>query len=228
MESARRIATEGTLGSVRRIAFVAGALVLLLVVAQFVLPLIAERYVRSEVRKNGGVVESVHVSAFPALKLIFRHADSIRLRLRSAKLGVGDLANELDRTHGVTNLDATVGQMDLGPLRLRDIALHKRGAQLTGEATVTTADLSRALPVDVGLRPVEADARGLVLQGSIGPLTARARLSAAGGALRIAPDGLLGGFASLTVFQDPRIAVTGVGARSRADGFTLTASGRLA
>jgi hypothetical protein len=228
MEKARRIGSEGTLDRVRRLAFAAGALVLLLVVAQFALPPIAERYVRDEVRKRGGVVESVHVSAFPAIKLLFRHADSVDLKLRSAKLGVGDLASELERAHGVAKLDATIAQMDLGPLRLRDITLRKRGSALDGAASVTTADLSRALPVDVGLKPVEADANGLVLQGTIGPITARARLSATDGALKIAPEGLLGGLASLTVFQDPRIAVTGVGARSRADGFTLTASGRLA
>jgi hypothetical protein len=213
---------------VRRLAFVVAALVLVFVVAQLVLPRIAERYVRSEVRKNGGVVDSVDVSAFPAIKLVWRHADRITLRLRSAKLGVGDLADELERTHGVARLDATIAQMDLGPLRLRDIALHKRGASLEGQAAVTRQDLAAALPVDVGLKPVAADADGLVLEGSLGPVTARARLSATDGALRIAPEGLLGGLASLTVFQDPRVAVESVGARRRADGFTLTASGRLA
>jgi hypothetical protein len=213
---------------VRRVAFAAGLVLLLLVVAQFALPPIAERYVRDRVREDGAVVESVQVSAFPAVKLVFHHADRLRLRLRSARLGVGDLAGELDQTHGVTRMDVTVAEMDLGPLRLRDIVLRKRGARLDGAASVTRADLSRALPVDVGLRPVEADANGLVLEGSIGPITARARLSASDGALRIAPDGLLGGFASLTVFDDPRVAVESVGARQRAGGFTLTATGRLA
>jgi hypothetical protein len=213
---------------VRRLAFVAAALVVVFVVAQLVLPALAERYVRSEVRKNGGVVDSVDVKAFPAIKLLWRHADRITLDLRSAKLGVGDLAEELDRTHGVTRLDASISRMDLGPLRLRDIALHKRGDRLEGEAAVTRDDIAAALPVDVALKPVAADADGLVLEGSLGPITARARLSASDGALRIAPDGLLGGLASLTVFEDPRVAVESVGARRRADGFTLTASGRLA
>jgi DUF2993 family protein len=213
---------------VRRLVIVGGAIVLLVVVAQFVLPLLAERYVRKEVQSKGGVVESVDVSAFPAVKLLWRHADSVRLRLSSAKLGVGDLATELDRTKGVGRLDATVARMDVGPLKLRDIALHKRGDRLEGEASVTRAALAAALPVDVGLRPVEADANGLVLEGSLGPVTARARLSAADGAVRIAPEGLLGALASLTVFDDPRVPVESVGARPQPDGFTLTARARLA
>ena len=212
----------------RRAAYVLWAVIALLVLAQFVLPPLAERYVRSEVRKNGGVVDSVDVSAFPAVKLLWRHADRIALKLRSAKLGVGDLADELERTKGVGRLDASIATMALGPLRLQDIALHKRGSRLVGEASVTTQALSDALPVDVGLKPVEADADGLVLEGSLGPVTARARLSASGGALKIAPDGLLGGLASLTVFDDPRVPVQSVGARERPDGFTLTATARLA
>ena len=212
----------------RRIAYVLWAVIALLVVAQLVLPPLAERYVRREVRSNGGVVDSVDVSAFPAVQLLWRHADRITLKLRSAKLGVGDLAGELERTKGVGRLDATIATMALGPLQLQDIALHKRGARLEGEAAVTRQALADALPVDVGLKPVEADAGGLVLEGSLGPVTARARLSASDGALRIAPEGLLGGLASLTVFDDRRVWVQSVGARERPDGFTLTATGRLA
>jgi hypothetical protein len=213
---------------VKRLGIGVAVVLGLVVVTQLALPPIAERYVRSEITKNGGTVESVHVSAFPAIKLAWRHADRVTVRLSKAKLGVGDLAQELDRTSGIRRLDASVGEMDLGPLRLSDLELHKRGERLTGAASVTKEALSAALPVDVGLKPVEASGGSLVLQANIGPVTARARLSAADGKLRIAPDGLLGGFASLTVFSDPRVAVTGVGARPRADGFTLTAVGRLA
>lgn len=214
----------------RRIAFaVAGVLAVALVAAQLVLPRLAERSIRSELRRGGGDVASVHVSAFPALELLWHHADAVRVRLRSARYnGAGDFATELERARHVGRLDATVATLALGPLRLRDIELRKRGGALTGAATVTRRDLSAALPVDVGLEPVAASGGALVLQASVGPLTARARLSASGGALRIAPDGLLGGFASVTVFDDPRVAIMGVGARRRPDGFVLTARGRLA
>ena len=92
---------------------------------------------------------------------------------------------------------------------------------------MTQGDLAAALPPAVGLQPVAAGDGQLVLEVAAGPISARARLSARDGALVIAPDGLLGGFASLTVFSDRRVRVTGVGARSRADGFTVTATGAL-
>jgi hypothetical protein len=67
-----------------------------------------------------------------------------------------------------------------------------------------------------------------VLEGAVGPLSARARLSARDGALVIAPEGLLGGLGALTLFKDSRVQVTEVGSRTGLDGFTLTATGRLA
>jgi hypothetical protein len=49
---------------------------------------------------------------------------------------------------------------------------------------------------------VAAGGGQLVLQASAGPVNVRARLSARDGRLVIAPDGLLGGLAALTVFED--------------------------
>ncbi|MEA2480315.1 MAG: hypothetical protein QOJ07_2237, partial [Thermoleophilaceae bacterium] len=60
-----------------------------------------------------------------------------------------------------------------------------------------------------------------------GVFTARARLSARDGAVVIAPEGLLGGLGSLTVFKDRRVQVTEVGSKLGNGGFTLTAAGRL-
>ena len=66
-----------------------------------------------------------------------------------------------------------------------------------------------------------------MLELSAGVFAARARLSARDGALVIAPEGLLGGLGSITVFKDSRVHVTEVGSKLGDDGFTLTASGRL-
>ena len=67
-----------------------------------------------------------------------------------------------------------------------------------------------------------------MLEGAVGPISARARLTARDGALVIAPEGLFGGLGSLTLFKDSRVQVTEVGSRTGPDGFTLTAAGRLA
>src|SRR5207248_45620 len=62
--------------SVRRIIAIAtvGVIVLLLVVAQLVLPGIAEQRLRDRLSRNGTVIQ-VHVSAFPAIELLWHHAD---------------------------------------------------------------------------------------------------------------------------------------------------------
>jgi hypothetical protein len=212
---------------VRRVAAAIGVLVALLVVAQLVLPSVAERRLRDELADRGSV-RSVAVSSFPAVELLFERADRVEVRMGESRLGIGDLGDQLERTRGVGELDARVDLLRLGPLLLRDLRLGKADGQLTGEAALTREDLANALPVDIGLEPVESGDGQLVLEATVGPVTARARLSARDGALVIAPDGLLGGFATLTVFEDPRVVVTGVGARPRPDGFTVTAEGHLA
>jgi hypothetical protein len=208
---------------VKRLAL---ALLVLLAASQIALPRVASSRLRSELRATG-TVTAVEVHAFPALKLLFERADSVDVRLSSATVGSGDLADQLAGTHRTGSLDASVDRLELGPLSLRDVALHKDGVELEGEASLTRADLAAALPVDLGLRPVSSQDGALVMEADVGPVTVRARLSASDGALLIAPDGLLGGFASVRVFDDPRIQVLSIGARPTADGFTVVTKARL-
>ena len=208
------------------IAAAVALLVVAFLASEVFLPRSAEDQVRDELRGTARV-ESVDVRAFPALKLLFGHADRVVVRVGDATAGTGRLAELLASTRRTDELRATVRTLTLGPLVLRDLRMRKDGPRLRGEAAVTEDDLAAALPPAVGLRPVAAGDGQLVLEAVAGPVSVRARLSARDGALVIAPDGLLGGFASLTVFSDRRVRVTGVGARPRADGFTLTATGAL-
>ena len=105
--------------------------------------------------------------------------------------------------------------------------LTKDDNRLRGEATVSEAELAAALPGQLRFRPVEDPAGELVLEGAVGPISARARLTARDGALVIAPEGLLGGLGALTLFKDSSVQVTEVGSRTGPDGFTLTAAGTL-
>jgi hypothetical protein len=198
----------------------------LLFASQVFLPRLAESRVRDELASTGHVT-SVEVHAFPALKLLFEKADSVTVRMSSASLGTGDIGERLASTRRTDKLSVSVDTFRLGPLKLRDVSLHKAGSRLTGEASLTQADLSAALPVDLGLRPVSSADGALVMEADVGPVAVRGRLSATDGALRIAPEGLLGGFASVTVFQDRRVRVLSVGARSRPGGFTVVARGQL-
>jgi hypothetical protein len=203
-----------------------GLLVAALVGGQFVLPRVAERRI-SDTLAGTGEVRRVSVDALPAVKLLFKRADRVEIDMAEARGGTGRLAQLLRQTDGVRELAARVDLVRIGPLRLRGVALRKAHDNLSGEATLSDADLAAALPRQLALRPVEDPAGELVLEASAGVFTARARLSARDGALVIAPEGLLGGLGSLTVFRDSRVQVTEVGSKPGGDGFTLTAAGRL-
>lgn len=198
----------------------------LLFASQVILPRVAESRLRDELSSTG-TVTSVSVHAFPALELLGQKADSVRVRWSRVRIGSGDLADELASTSRAGALDARAELATFGPLKLRDLRLIKKGNALTGSASLTEGDLASALPVSLGLHPVSSSDGALVLEADVGPVAVRARLSASDGALIIAPDGLLGGFASVTVFSDPRVRVTGVGARSSPGGFTVVARARL-
>jgi LmeA-like phospholipid-binding len=198
-----------------------------LIGGQLALPRIAERRITTDLSKSGQVTR-VSVEAVPALKLLFKRADRVEVRMAEVRAGTtGRLVQLLRRTRQTKELDARADLVTLGPLRLHAAVLRKDHDALDGQATLSEEELAAALPSQLRLRPVDDPSGELVLEGAVGPITARARLTARDGALVVAPEGLLGGLGSLTLFRDRRIQVTDVGSRSGADGFTLTASGRL-
>jgi hypothetical protein len=207
-----------------------GLVVAALVGGQVALPRLAERRIAGDLRATGDV-EHVSVHAFPAVKLLWNRADRVEVRMSEARAGTGRLAKLLRDTRATHELDARVARLQVGPLLLRDIVLRKDGDRLSGEGSVATDDLAAALPSGLGVRPLATDDGQLVLEATAGLFglraAFRARLLAREGALVIAPDGLLAGIGSLTVFSDRRIEVSSVGSRSREDGFTLVAKGRL-
>ena len=210
-----------------RVAFaLLGLLVAVLVGVQLVLPRVAERRISDSLAATGEV-RRVSVEAVPAIKLLFKRADRVEIDMAEARAGTGRLAKLLRQTRGARELDARVALVRVGPLQLRGVALRKDHDRLSGQASVSDADLAAALPRQLALRPVDDPAGELVLEASAGLFTARARLSARDGALVIAPEGLLGGLGSLTIFRDSRVQVTDVGSKVGNGGFTVTAAGRL-
>lgn len=203
----------------------------LLVAAQLLLPGIAADRLRGRLARDGRV-EHVEVHAFPAIELLWGHADRVVVRMGTARAGTGRLADLLGRTAGAGRLDASARELDVLTLRLRDARLRKRGGRLEGEATVTDADLRAALPPGFDVRPIASGGGQLVLRGSItflgATLSADAVLLARDGKLRIAPAVPFGGFAALTVFADRRVSVEDVAARAGpGGGFVLSARGRV-
>src|SRR5436309_6238176 len=131
----------------RRIALIiAAALLLLLVVAQLALPGIAEQRLRDRLARSGKVLD-VEVDAFPAIELLWHHADHVVVRMATYRSNARALSGTVGQVADVGSLDASARKLGAGLLTLRDAALRKRGNVLTGSASVTEADLQAAFPV---------------------------------------------------------------------------------
>ena len=216
----------------RRIAVlvIVGVVLLVLVVGQLVLPGIAAQRLRDRLSHNGTVL-SVKVSAFPAITLLWHHANKVVIRMASYQSGSGSLGGQLDEASDVGTLDASTQLFRSGLLTLRNASLHKHGDQLTGTATVTEQDLRAAVPFLDNVQPVASGGGTLTLRGTatLFGLTASAdaTVAAQDGKLVVAPDVPFGGLATLTLFADPHLAVESVSASPAPGGFRVSATARL-
>ena len=136
-----------------------------LVLAQLVLPGVAERRLRDRLSRDGRVTH-VEVHAFPALPLLWNRADRVVVRMSRASSGPGRLADLLASTRDAGQVDARVDQLQATLLRLRDVHLRKRGDRLDATATVTDTDLRASLPPGFDVRPVAAGGGELLFEGS--------------------------------------------------------------
>jgi hypothetical protein len=207
-------------------------LLVIVAAAQLIIPGIAAQRVRDRVSPNG-IVESVHVSAFPAIKLLFGgHADHITVHMASMRLTQPQTGSLLAQAHRAAQADIYIGTLTEGLLTLRNVVVHKRGANVTATADLENADLQHALPSGLSVSPVSSAGGALVLRAQANVLGiglgVDATVSASSGALVVQPTGLpFGGLITITLFSDPRVEVEGVGAHARPGGYELTASARL-
>ncbi|HEY2772368.1 MAG TPA: hypothetical protein VGI87_17460 [Solirubrobacteraceae bacterium] len=208
------------------IAVVAGVIVVLLVIAQLVLPGIAANRLKDRLKKSGDVIE-VKVSAFPAIKLLWHHADSVRIRVGTYRAAPSSVGSQLAQAGDAGSIDASATQFTSGLLTVHDATLRKRGNQLTATARVEDADLVRAVPILESVQPVASGNGQLVLRGTASlfgvSATVNATVAASGGKLVIAPDVPFGALATITVFSNPHVSVQGVSATPAPGGFTVTA-----
>jgi hypothetical protein len=205
-------------------------------VGQLVLPGVAEQRLRTQLARNGSV-RRVHIEATPAIELLWHHADSVAVAMgayRSAggPSGHGSLADFLSRTRNTGRLDVSVETLRSHLVTLYDVHLRKQGNLLLGEAQLTQANLSAALPSYLNLQPLSASAQGIVLQASATVLGQRLSIHlgvlAKDGRVVVRPEGVpLGSLATITVFSDPRIYVESLGAELHGQRYLLTARARL-
>lgn len=211
----------------RRIALItAGVVILLAIVSQLVLPGIAARQLRDRLARSGRVL-SVEVSAFPAIQLLWHHADRVEVRMASYSSTPAELDSLLAQTSDAGTLDASVGQLQTGLLSLRDASLHKRGDHLTGSATVTESALRSSYPILQSVEPIASAGGQLTLRGTASlfgvSATVDATVQAQDGALVVTPDVPFGALATITLFSSPSVALDAVAATAVTGGFKVSA-----
>jgi hypothetical protein len=208
------------------------AIALVVVLGQVFLPIIATSRISSRVGRYGNV-QSVRVKAWPALELLWGSVDSVRVRAKSLALSPAQAAQLLWEARGTASVDVMAGSVQLGPLRLTDVSLHKRGRALSAQARMTGADVKAALPPGFDVQLERSEDGQIVVRASGGLFGVGASVSAVAGAsegkLVAHPLGFpLEGF-RLTLFSDPHVHVEAVGASVQSEQplsyrLTMTAS----
>jgi hypothetical protein len=197
-----------------------GVLVALLVLAQVFLPKIAANRISDRIGRYGSV-ESVHVSAWPAVELLWKHADSVKVHATRLRVSPAQTAKLLEEASGTSRLEVNVDSAHEGPLALRDVRFHKRGSLMSASAHLGVADVAAALPRGIGVQLLGSGGGKVEVRASGGLFGVGASVDAVaeaeGGKLVVHPRGLLLEAIKLTLFSDPRVYVTGVSA-SRATG----------
>jgi len=198
-------------------AGLAGAIALVLVLAQLLLPGIAASRISSRVGKYG-TVESVSVSAWPAIELLWGHADSVTVRAGRLTISPKQTTKLLWEARGAATLDVTAPAVREGRLRLRNVSLRKRGSLLAAEAEMTQADIRAALPPGLSVRLLSSGGGNVKVKASGGLFGLGASVDAVAGPsegkLIARPLGFLLGGVRLMLFADPHVQVEGVGANA--------------
>jgi hypothetical protein len=216
-------------------AGLAAAIALVLVLAQLFLPGIAASRISSRVGKYG-TVESVSVSAWPAIKLLWGRADSVTVKAGRLTISPKQTAKLLWDGRGAATMRVTAPVVREGRLRLRDVSLRKRGSLVTAEAQMTQADVRAALPPGLSLRLLASGGGSVKVKASGGLFGLSASVDAVAGPsegkLIARPLGVLLGGVRLMLFADPHVRVEGVGANpvsaaAEAPRYRLTMTARL-
>jgi hypothetical protein len=196
----------------------AAAVVLVLVIAQLVLPGIAVERVRERVGRYGKVY-SVHVHADPAIQLVWGSAEEIAVEagpLRMSSDQLADLERQLDGVDRATlatpRLNLTSSSTAAGQLPLLEARLDKRGDALSASGVVRASALQVTLPAGLHVDGLAAESGrpAVALSGEAFGVhvSGHALVVAREGTIVVEPSGLpFGGIASITLFSDPRIYV---------------------
>lgn len=198
-------------------------LLLLVLLAQVLLPGVAAKRVRSRVERYGPV-HSVHVSAFPAVELLWGHADSVSVSagtLTATPAQISSLLLEA-RMIGTLTVLTQGGVLHTpqlpGGLEVSDVRMQKHGSFVVASATMSQAQLQRALPSGFQVTPTASGEGEIEARASGGLFGLQASLTVLvrplEGNLVAEPRGIpFGGIATVTLFSDSHLKVKSVGLR---------------
>lgn len=198
---------------------------------QLVLPGLAAARIRETLLAHAEGVR-VSVSAFPAVMLLFGHADSVVVHVHAMRAaGHGDLDALLEHVDEADRVSATVEEMSVLGLQLKDVSLRKRGSNAVASAVITRDAIASALPAHItlsgqqeGQSTLQLTATAHVFGHAISPA---ARLEVGSGALQIAPALPVIGFLHLTVFSDPLVSLDGIGMHATGERYEFHLDGRF-
>jgi hypothetical protein len=204
---------------IRVVLAVAGGALLLLVLAQVLLPRIAASRITSHLSRYGSV-QSVSVSAWPAVKLLWGSVDSMNVKARSLKVSPAQTAKLLWEARDVSEIEMTAASVQEGPLQLSDVSFRKRGSAMSAQALTTEADVKAALPEGFAVQLLGSEGGKVQVRASGGLFGVGAAVDAVAegseGKLVVHPLGFLVEGLQLTLFADPHVHVEGVGASALA------------
>jgi hypothetical protein len=185
---------------------------------------------RDRLAKDGRVI-SAKLSAVPWLPLLWQHADKVTVRMAEYHPAPHRIQELLSQAEGIGTLDIAIGVLHTGLLTLHEVSFSKQGDEMVGAAQLDLRDLQSAFPLVRSLTPVHEPDGQLVLRGTASVLGVSASVDvdvvARDGKLVVAPTGLLGGLATVTLFDDPQISVQAVSASSVPGGIRFVARARI-
>ena len=212
-----------------------GAVVLALVLCQLLLPHVAVDRIRSRLGRYGQV-QSVSVSAWPAVKLLWRQADTVRVRAGSLSLSIAQAAQLIHEARGLHEVTLSASRLTLSSLMLSGLRLHKRGSLLQASGVSSQADAKALLPPGLGLRLLSST-DGQIRARVVGRLTNAGLFGPRGpvevlvgplrGRLVVRPLPLSRAGPQIVLFSSPELSVVAVSA-SALGGSGASTSFRLA
>jgi hypothetical protein len=193
----------------------AGGLVLVLALTQALLPRLAASKISSRVSRYGKV-QSVSVSAWPAIELLWGDAGSVHVRAKSLSLNPEQASSLLWEARKSSNVVVEAQSVQVGSLRLSDARLSKHGSALSAQALASEVDVREALPAGFSVQLVRSEGGEVEVQATGGFFGLSATVNAVAGAVEgklvAHPLGFLIEALQLTLFSNPHVYVEGVGA----------------